>query len=86
MLCTLCTLSLPHGPPPQFFVAAYCYLYPGAALPTRVALGPYHKFLGKATWVAGLATIAVRAGPAMLGVGAGLAVLLGWYLCHNGYI
>ncbi|KAL6763634.1 eukaryotic cytochrome b561-domain-containing protein [Haematococcus lacustris] len=42
----------------QFVVAAFAYLYPGASLAFRLALGPLHKFSGKAVWVMGLAAIA----------------------------
>lgn len=44
---------------PQFLGGLYAYLWPKAPLPTRVALGPVHRFTGAAIWVCGLATMAV---------------------------
>jgi hypothetical protein len=45
--------------PPQYAVGFGAYLWPSAPLPAKLALGPLHKFGGKAVWLAGLATMAV---------------------------
>ncbi|KAK9827640.1 hypothetical protein WJX81_002123 [Elliptochloris bilobata] len=43
----------------QFFLGFGAYLYPTVAKRHREALGPLHTYLGKATFVAGLANMAV---------------------------
>lgn len=43
----------------QYVLGFAVYLFPGAPLSTRVALGPVHRFLGQATFASGLATMAV---------------------------
>lgn len=43
----------------QFGAGVAAYLWPKLALPQRRALGPIHAFFGKATFAAGLATMAV---------------------------
>lgn len=47
----------------QFCVGLGCYLAPKAPLHHRVALGPVHRFMGQATWLCGLASIAVGVWP-----------------------
>ncbi|PNW74130.1 hypothetical protein CHLRE_13g586600v5 [Chlamydomonas reinhardtii] len=42
----------------QFVLGAYAYLWPRLSLPQRMALGPLHRYLGAATWLAGLGAIA----------------------------
>ncbi|KAF5837034.1 eukaryotic cytochrome b561-domain-containing protein [Dunaliella salina] len=42
----------------QFLVAFWAYLYPKASLSQRTALGPFHKFVGRAVWCMGLAAMA----------------------------
>ncbi len=72
-LLTLILLSL------QFTVGFGSYLYPTISLPGRLALGPVHKFFGKAVWVAGLATIAVRSRFVVAAVcGGGFCTRRGW--------
>lgn len=44
----------------QYAVSAFSYLWPKLALPHRQALGPLHRFLGKAVFAGGIATMAVR--------------------------
>lgn len=43
----------------QFCLGAYSYLWPKLSPAGRRALGPLHRFLGKAVFVAGIATMAV---------------------------
>jgi hypothetical protein len=43
-------------------VGVAVYLWPGGTQEQRQALGPVHRFLGQATYVAGLAAAAVRPG------------------------
>ena len=47
----------------QFTLGFGAYLYPTVAKRHREALGPLHTYLGKATFVAGLANMAVRSSP-----------------------
>jgi len=42
----------------QFLVGLGAYLYPKASLSQRTALGPFHKFVGRAVWCMGLAAMA----------------------------
>lgn len=44
----------------QFGVGLWAYLWPGWTLPHKLALSPLHRFGGCATWLLGLATMAVR--------------------------
>ena len=61
----------------QFGVGLYSYLWPKATLEHRVALGPYHRFLGLTVWTASLATMAVRGRATDLKVGGqGIGVVL----------
>lgn len=46
--------------PAQFGVGLYGYLVPQLPLAQRRALGPWHKFAGRATYVTALATMLVR--------------------------
>ena len=74
LLLLLVLRALPAGPwrphglrPPsrgaQFTLGFGAYLYPTVAKRHREALGPLHTYLGKATFVAGLANMAVRSSP-----------------------
>ncbi len=44
----------------QFFLGAAAFLWPKFSKSARETLVPYHMFLGRATFIAGLATMAVR--------------------------
>ena len=54
---------MPHLRGAQFTLGFGAYLYPTVAKRHREALGPLHTYLGKATFVAGLANMAVRDSP-----------------------
>ena len=44
----------------QFILGAAAFLWPKFSKSARETLVPYHMFLGRATFIAGLATMAVR--------------------------
>ncbi len=51
----------PEGVPiVQFLLGAAAFLWPKFSKSARETLVPYHMFLGRATFIAGLATMAVR--------------------------
>ncbi len=43
----------------QYLVGLYVYLFPKVAIRNRRAMAPIHQFFGRATFTAGLATMAV---------------------------
>lgn len=49
------------GVSPQFLLGVSGFFYPKFSKGAREALLPWHQFLGRATFVLGLATMAVRA-------------------------
>ena len=55
-LITICVL--------QYLVGLYVYLFPKLAIRSRRAMAPIHQFFGRATFTAGLATMAVSTAPA----------------------
>ena len=66
--CASCWALAPQEATPplrgaQFTLGFGAYLYPTVAKRHREALGPLHTYLGKATFVAGLANMAVRSSP-----------------------
>ena len=50
----------------QFILGAAGFLWPKFGKASREALVPYHMFLGRATFIVGLATMAVRASSASM--------------------
>ena len=50
----------------QFILGMAGFLWPKFSKSARETLAPYHVFLGRATFIAGLATMAVRASPSIL--------------------
>lgn len=58
--CTAPQCVLSPGVYIQFILGAVGFLYPKFSKSGRELLAPYHVFLGRATFIVGLATMAVR--------------------------
>lgn len=61
--CTAPQCVLSPGVCMQFILGAVGFLYPKFSKSGRELLSPYHVFLGRATFIVGLATMAVRNPP-----------------------